>query len=125
MHEYDPSSMSNSPAITLQSLPATEPAFTAAQILPGRGMMTLQVRARLPGLGEVDLITAPPLEKAGAFFSADQGGFPGNASYLIGGAILIPYANRIRGRLSADGRTITTRILGREVVLPANAGGRR
>ena len=117
--------MSNSPAITLQVSSAGEPAFTAAQILPGRGMMTLQVRARLPGLGEVDLLTSPPLEKAGEFFRADQGDFPGNASYLIGGAILLPYANRIRGRLSADGRTVTARILGREVTLPANAGGRR
>ena len=115
----------NTPAITLQVPPSGEPAFTAAEILPGRGMMTLQVRARLPGLGEVDLLTAPSLEKAGEFFGADQGGFPGNASYLIGGAILLPYANRIRGKLSADGRTVTTRILGREVTLPANAGGRR
>jgi aldose 1-epimerase len=125
MPEAYPPSNSNMLAITLQVSAATEPAFTAAEILPGRGMMTLQVRARLRGLGEVDLIMAPPLEKAGEFFGADQGGFPGNASYLIGGAILLPYANRIRGKLSADGRTVTTRILGREVTLPANAGGRR
>ena len=39
--------------------------------------------------------------------------------------MLIPFANRIRGRLSADGRTINTRILGREIALPANFGGQR
>ena len=125
MSEHDTASTGGASVIALQVSSVTEPAFTAAQILPGRGMMTLQVRARLPGLGEVDLLTAPLLERAGEFFGADQGGFPGNASYLIGGAILLPYANRIRGRLSADGRTVTTRILGREVTLPANAGGRR
>jgi aldose 1-epimerase len=125
MADANTSFINGTPVVTLKISSEGEPAFTAAEILPGRGMMTLQVRARLPGLGEVDLLTAPSLEKAGEFFGADQGGFPGNASYLIGGAILLPYANRIRGRLSADGRTVTTRILGREVTLPANAGGRR
>jgi aldose 1-epimerase len=114
------------PAVTLQVRPTPAPAFTSAEILPGRGMMTLQVRARLPELGEVDLIASPPLAEVEARFERSAGQpFPGNESYLFGGAVLIPYANRIRGKLSADGRTITTRILGREVTLPANAGGRR
>ncbi len=114
------------PAVTLQVRPTSEPSFTSAEILPGRGMMTLQVRARLPERGEVDLIASPPLEEAQARFERSAGQpFPGNESYLFGGAVLIPYANRIRGALSADGRTITTRVLGREVTLPANAGGRR
>jgi aldose 1-epimerase len=113
------------PVVTLQVPAGGEPAFTSAEILPGRGMMTLQVRARLPRLGEVDLLAAPPPEKAGQFFAEHAEQFPGNASYLIGGAILIPYANRIRGTLSADGKTIMARIPGREVTLPANAGGRR
>ncbi len=114
------------PAVTLQVAPTAAPAFTAAEILPSRGMMTLQVRARLPELGEVDLLASPPLAEAQARFarSARQP-FPGNESYLFGGAVLIPYANRIRGKLSADGRTVTANILGREVTLPANAGGRR
>src|SRR3954471_9958077 len=113
-------------AVTLQVAPSAEPSFTSAEILPGRGMMTLQVRARLPKLGEVDLIASPPLTEAQARFERSLGQpFPGNESYLFGGAILIPYANRIRGRRSADGRAIATRVLGREVTLPANAGGRR
>jgi aldose 1-epimerase len=113
-------------AVTLQVAPTAEPAFTSAEILPGRGMMTLQVRARLPERGEVDLIASPPLAEARARFERGAGEpFPGNESYLFGGAVLIPYANRIRGTLSADGRTITARVLGREVTLPANAGGRR
>src|SRR5436853_2110027 len=106
-----------SPAITLQVPPTPAPSFTAAEILPGRGMMTLQVRARLPQLGEVDLIASPPLAEARARFAGHSGPFPGNESYFLGGAVLIPYANRIRGKLSPDGRTITARILGREVTL--------
>src|SRR3954453_12331785 len=113
-------------AVTLQVAPTAEPSFTSAEILPGRGMMTLQVRARLPELGAVDLIASPPLAEAKARFERSAGQpFPGNESYFFGGAVLIPYANRIRGKLSADGRTITTRILDREVTLPANSGGRR
>ena len=43
--------------------------------------------------------------------------------FKIGGAILLPFANRIRGDPSADGKTITTTILGRKVTLPANWSG--
>jgi aldose 1-epimerase len=115
-----------SPAVTLQVASSAEPSFTSAEVLPGRGMMTLQVRARLPRLGEVDLIASPPLAEARTRFErSSREPFPGNESYLFGGAVLIPYANRIRGKLSADGRTVTARILDKEVTLPANAGGRR
>lgn len=113
------------PAVTLQVPTSQEPSFTSAEILPGRGMMTLRIRARLPRLGEVDLLASPSLAEARARFERSSEPFPGNESYLFGGAVLIPYANRIRGRISPDGRTITARILGREVTLPANAGGRR
>jgi galactose mutarotase-like enzyme len=88
-------------------------------------MMTLQVRAHLPKHGEFDLLTSPPLDEARGFFEGDFGGFPGNASYLIGGGILLPFANRIRGELSSDGRTVRTNVGGRPVDLPANHGGRR
>jgi aldose 1-epimerase len=111
--------------VTLRAPSSPEPAFTSAEILPGRGWMTLQLRARLPERGEVDLIASPPLAEALVRFARSPGPFPGNESFAFGGAVLIPFANRIRGRLSSDGRTITTRILGREVALPANFGGRR
>jgi galactose mutarotase-like enzyme len=116
----------NLSVLTLQIPPTSEPAFTSAQILPGRGWMTLQLRARLAGRGEVDLIASPPLAEAQARFARSSSApFPGNESFSFGGAVLIPFANRIRGRLSSDGRSITTRVLGREVTLPANFGGQR
>jgi aldose 1-epimerase len=111
--------------ITLRAPSSIEPAFTSAEILPGRGMMTLQLRARLPGRGEVDLIASPPLDEALARFARSAGPFPGNESFFFGGAVLIPFANRIRGTASPDNRSITTRIHGREVTLPANFGGLR
>jgi aldose 1-epimerase len=100
-------------------------AFVRAQVLPGRGMMTLQIRAHLPGRGETDLLAAPPLERARELLDGEGGDFKGNSSYLFGAAILLPYANRIRGRLGPDGKTVEASILGRRVRLPANAGGRK
>lgn len=116
------------PVVTLEA-PASPrtPAFLSAQVVPGRAMLTLQIRADLPGRGATDLITAPPVEEARAILEAPETpeDFPGNSSYRIGGAFLLPYANRIRGTLSPDRRTIGAPVLGRTVRLPANAGGKR
>src|SRR4051812_11748589 len=73
-------------------------AVTDAVIAPGRGMMLLQATGRHPGLGSTDILYAPPLEQAAA--TLDAGGaddFAGNLAFSFGGAILLPYANRIRG----------------------------
>ncbi|HYH47202.1 MAG TPA: aldose 1-epimerase [Thermoanaerobaculia bacterium] len=116
------------PVVTLERAQLADPerpVFTRAQILPGRGMMTLQIQVDLPGHGAFDLLTAPPLAEARELLRPEAEPFPGNHSYMIGGALLLPYANRIRGRLSDDGRTIETEVAGRTVLLPANAGGRR
>jgi len=120
--------ISGAPVITLER-PGPEdssrPAFLSAQVLPGRGMMTLQLRAHLPGRGATDLIAAPSLERAREILDDEAGEFPGNPSYFFGGAVLLPFANRIRGTLAPDGKTIETSILGKTVRLPANAGGRK
>lgn len=115
------------PVVRLQA-PGREgsdgPAFLSADVVPGRAMLTLQIRARLPERGAADLIAAPPAEEARAILEEPEE-FPGNSSYRIGGAFLLPYANRIRGTLAPDRRTIEARVAGRTVRLPANAGGRR
>lgn len=128
MREPESPTAGGMPAVTLERpRPAgpDRPAFLSAQVLPGRGMTTLQITAHLPGRGETALLFAPALEEAPAFFDRPGEPFPGNASYLAGGAILLPFANRIRGALSADRRTIEAGLPGGRVRLPANAGGRR
>jgi galactose mutarotase-like enzyme len=113
--------------VTLRISGATDrarPAFSTAQILPARGMMTLQITAWLPARGETDLLF-PDIEEAQRILEGDPGSFPGNRSYRVGGAILLPYANRIRGKLSPDGRTILAEALGKPLRLPANASGSR
>jgi galactose mutarotase-like enzyme len=100
------------------------PGFRSARLLPGRGLMLLQARARLADGREVDVLAAP--DAAGAARAMDGGpaDIGGNASFAFGAAVLAPYANRIRGAMSPDGRRIAARIAGREVLLPANGGGK-
>lgn len=97
--------------------------FIEATIAPGRGMLLVQARVRLPGHGEFDLLTTPPLDVvAGKLGGPDD--FAGNVSFSLGGAILLPYANRITGRALPDTREIETQVLGRTVRLPTNWGGK-
>src|SRR4051812_20639424 len=123
-----PLEINHAPIVTLERprpSDSHQPAFLSAQILPGRGMTTLQVRSHLPATGDFDLLASLSPEEARGFLDGGFEDFVGLRSYLIGGAVLIPYANRIRGRLSEDGRSVETEVLGHTVRLPANAGGRR
>ncbi|HET9159883.1 MAG TPA: aldose 1-epimerase [Caulobacteraceae bacterium] len=90
------------------------PVFTSASFLPGRGLMLERLTARLPGRGFFDVVDGGP--------TAPQDEF-GNDAFSYGGAFLIPYANRIRGR-PGPGRTIETEIAGKTVRLPANWSGK-
>jgi aldose 1-epimerase len=90
------------------------------EILPGRGMNVYQLRAFLPGLGIVPMFTSPALEEAARLMNGGPEDYLGNQSFTVGGALLIPYANRIGGIVSADGRTVTVQMLGKNVALPAN-----
>ena len=98
--------------------------FIHADIAPGRGMMLLQATASIPHLGEVGVLAAPPLAAAAERLDGGPDDFAGNAAFAFGGAILAPFANRIRGRFDPGKRTIETTILGRTVALPANWGGK-
>lgn len=114
------------PIVTLRArdLPADGPAFTEAQILPGRGMMLLQARLRLPDGREVDALFAPEPEEAARELSGGPDDFAGNRAFAFGGCLLAPYANRIRGRALEDSREIETVVDGRAVRLPRNWGGK-
>ena len=99
---------------------AEKPNIISAQILPGRGMNIYQLKTYLPYKGDFDIFYAPPLEEARNFFDNGPGDFMGNKSFMVGGAILVPYPNRIRGKLLADGKSLETKIFGKTVILPAN-----
>ncbi len=69
------------------------------------------------------MLNAPPLPEAAQLLNKDDDEF-GNEVFKIGGAILLPFANRIRGNLSADGKTITATVHERTITLPANWSGK-
>jgi aldose 1-epimerase len=105
-----------------QAADQTRPQFLEAALIPGKGMNLLSVKAFVPGKGAVDVIASPSLQETKQLLDGDN---PfGNKAFTIGGAILVPYANRIRGKLSADGQTIETTIGSKKVQLPANWQGK-
>ncbi|MBS1802361.1 MAG: aldose 1-epimerase [Acidobacteria bacterium] len=82
-------------------------------------MNLLQITASIPGRGEVEVLAAPPLEEAANSLNSEAQNTGGVLSFSFGGAFLVPYANRIRGQLSTDGKNITTDWNGRTLTLPA------
>ena len=92
-----------------------KPEFLSATILPGRGMNLYQITANIPGKGEIPIFFDLPDQ-----FGPQANDMNGNASFAGGGAFLVPYPNRIRGKLSADGKTLTTAWKGKTITLPAN-----
>lgn len=118
-------SIGGEPVVSLvrqQGTDKSKPQFLEATVLPGHGMNLLQLKAWIPGVGEKDLIASPSVADAIKTLESDDEF--GNHSFMMGGAVLLPYPNRIRGTLSADGKTIQTTIDGHAVSLPANWHGK-
>lgn len=105
--------------ITRSVTSKTRPEFTSLTVMPGRGMELLQITANFPGRGNVDVLASPDL--AGAKKMLDQDDTAnGDLGYRLGSVFLVPYPNRIRGKLSADSKTLTTQWQGHTLTLPAN-----
>ena len=65
-------------------------AFVRAELVPARAMMVYQIRAQVPGLGEVDVLVSPPLAEGLARLNGGPHDFNGNASFSMGAAFLAP-----------------------------------
>lgn len=101
-----------------------QPQFLTATVLPGRGMNLFQVTALVPGKGEIPLLASPSLTAAAKVLSGTGDDATGNKSFSLGGAFLVPFANRIVGNVSADGKTVTTEWHGVPIHLDANWKGK-
>ena len=109
--------------LTRKAASKTKPEFTSVTLAPGRGMQLLQITANFPGKGNVFVLAAPDLPTAKKVLD-EQDNDNGDHSYRLGSAFLVPYPNRIRGTLSADGKTLTTSWNGHTISLPANNIGK-
>jgi len=121
-----PVEVNGMPSVTISRKPtpgATKPEFTSVTLLPGRGLQVQQITASFPGKGEVDVLASPSLEESAKMLN-DQDTPNGDLGYRLGAAFLFPYPNRIRGKLSADGKTLTTEWKGKTITLPANNIGK-
>jgi aldose 1-epimerase len=95
-----------------------EPEFLSATLLPGRGTNVLQITAYLPQKGEVSLLASPSLGEASKLLSGTGADANGAESLAMGGAIEAPWAGRIFGTASADGKSLTTVWRGHRLNLP-------
>jgi aldose 1-epimerase len=123
----EPLEMGGQKIVKLERKPTsngTKPEFLSATILPGRGMNLFQITASIPGKGIVDVFTAPSLADAATVLNGNADDRNGNKSFSLGGAFLVPYPNRIRGKLSDDKKTITATWHGKTLNLPANWAGK-
>lgn len=101
----------------------TKPEFTSVTVMPGRGMELLYVKANFPGKGEVSVLYSPDVKTAAKMLN-EQDDANGDLGYRLGAAMLCPYPNRIIGKLSPDGKTLTTTWEGHTIALPANNVGK-
>ncbi|MGA9667910.1 MAG: aldose 1-epimerase [Terracidiphilus sp.] len=97
----------------------TKPEFTSVTLAPGRGMEVLQITANFPGKGNIDVLASPDMATIKKMLDVEDTA-NGDLGYRLGSVFLVPYPNRIRGKLSADGKTLTTEWQGHTLTLPAN-----
>ena len=109
--------------LTRTAISKTKPEFTSVTVMPGRGMELLQITANFPGRGNVDVLASPDVAGAKKMLDEDDNA-NGDLAYRLGSVFLVPYPNRIRGKLSADGNTLTTEWHGHTITLPANNIGK-
>jgi len=109
--------------ISRTAISTTKPEFTSITVAPGRGMEVLQITANFPGKGNVDVLASPDMAGIKKMLDVDDTD-NGDLGYRLGAAFLAPYPNRIRGKLSADGKTLTTEWHGKTITVPANNIGK-
>lgn len=98
------------------------PEFVSATMLPGRGMNVLQIKAYIPGRGEVNLLASPSVEDADRAMSGKGDDTAGQASLAMGGAFEAPWAGGIWGTPAQTAGHVTAAWRSRTMTLPVTPG---
>jgi aldose 1-epimerase len=97
--------------------------IVSARLAPGRGMMLISAEARMADGRLVEVVSAPDDGEIARRLDGGPDDFAGNGAFSFGGAVLAPFANRVRGSV-LPGREIEVAIGSRRVRLPANWSGK-
>jgi aldose 1-epimerase len=95
----------------------------SATFLPGRGMNVFQVTALIPGHGEVSLMVSPPIANAAGVLNGQEDDANGSGSTTMGGAILLPWAQRLSGNSTSTAGVLSTDWAGKRLSFPAENSG--
>ena len=95
----------------------------SATFLPGRGMNVLQITALIPGHGEVPLLMSPLVASAAGILNGQDDDANGSASTSLGGAILLPWAQRLSGSSTSTPGVLSTDWNGKRLSFPAENSG--
>ena len=95
----------------------------SATFLPGRGMNVFQVTALIPGHGEVPLLVSPTLASAAGILNGQDDDANGSASTTLGGAVLLPWAQRLSGTSTSTQGMLSTNWNGKRLSFPAENAG--
>jgi aldose 1-epimerase len=98
---------------------AEMPEFLSATMLPGRGMNVLQIMATVPSLGKIALLDSPSLDDAAKILTGTGADAQGMESLAMGGALEVPWANRMGGVATPDAESVMSVWDGQTMVLPA------
>lgn len=101
----------------------SKPEFLSLTVLPGRAMELFQIMAYIPGKGEIPILHSPSLEEAKQILDG-PGNADGTKDFTMGGAFLVPFANRILGKLSDNNTKVSTEWNGQPLTLNANWAGK-
>jgi aldose 1-epimerase len=99
----------------------TTPEFLKATLLPGRGMNLHQITAYLPQKGEVQLLASPSLENAAKLFTETGADANGLVSLTAGSPYEAPWAGRLYGSVSTDGKVLNTSWNGQVLSIPSSS----
>jgi aldose 1-epimerase len=95
----------------------------SATFLPGRGMNVFQITALIPGHGEVPLLVSPQLASAASILNGQDDDANGSASTTLGGAVLLPWAQRLSGTSTNTQGTLSTIWNGKRLSFAAENAG--